>query len=190
MLKRHVHKVSSHVCTSSHYIRYIKISNFTLNSWSKSLDVTFVMVSFVGKHSTLWKSYWTFCVIVRQGHMIQFSQWHHLVENVKVYKCLPHIFYPRSYHFKDFLNLKLYFKNFDKVTEYNFRNDTVQWQVSKSTAVCHTSLRKLLPFQRIKNVISELQKVGQGHSTISRNYVIWLHMSKSTNVILYAFDFR
>ena len=37
----------------------------------------------------------------RQGHDVQFSQWHHLIVNVKIYKCLSHISCASSYSFRN-----------------------------------------------------------------------------------------
>ena len=70
------------------------------------------------------------------------------MENVIIYKILPHIF-PLALTVSELLK----FLNFDlqKVDQGHgaqFRCDIIPWQMLKSTKDSHTFLRLLLPFQR------------------------------------------
>ena len=38
---------------------------------------------------------------VGHGDGVQFSQWHHSMENVKIYKILPHMFIASYHRFRD-----------------------------------------------------------------------------------------
>ena len=87
---------------------------------------------------------------VGQGRRVQFSQLHHLMANVKIYKCLRH-YCASSYRFRDVTIIILNTKKQVKVMECKFRNYTIRWQKSKSTHVSHTFLRQLLLFQRYNN---------------------------------------
>ena len=118
-LKRHVLKVSSHVCANSHCFRDIKIAYFfTLKSSSRSLGVTFVMVSFVGKKNQICKSrfgHFALALTISeispyqifylqstgQDHRVQFYNDTIRWQNVKIYKMIPHIVAASTYHFRD-----------------------------------------------------------------------------------------
>ena len=93
---------------------------------------------------------------VGQGHEGQFWQWCHSMVNINVYKSRPMHLYANSYLFRDIniSNSKPYVRS----QKYDFRNDTIRWQMSKST--------KVVPFifalaLTISNFFF-LQKVGKG----------------------------
>ena len=70
--------------------------------------------------------------------------------------------------------------------QYISLNNTIRWQMPKSTHISNTLKRKLLPFHRYTNFdFFYFQEVVQGHNFL--NYIIWWHMSKSTNVSPHIF---
>ena len=89
---------------------------------------------------------------------------------VKIYKCLPHILhmflsFQRYKHFILFT-----FKKQVKVTECNFRNYTIRWQMSKSTDVFHTFCASSYRFRYI-NILncSHSKSRSRSPSTIFAN---------------------
>ena len=59
--------------------------------------------------------------------------------NVKIYKCATHTFMLALTNSKIYKLKCLPSKNRSR-SQYNFRNDTIRWQISKSTNVSHTFL--------------------------------------------------
>ena len=90
---------------------------------------------------------------VGHGHRVQFSQLHHSMANVKIFKCPCTHFYASSYRFRYMKIFYLFTSTKQvKVKEYNFRNYTIRQQMSKSTNVSHTFLLQLLQFQIYKKI--------------------------------------
>ena len=84
-----------------------------------------------------------------------------------------------SYCFRD---IQIYYFKKDKITLYNFLNDALRWQMSKSANVLKTFLRRLYRFSDIKIYFFYLQNVG---SHIFHNFLddsIRRQMSRSINV--------
>ena len=103
---RQVFKIISHLCAISHCFRDTTISLVYLEkSKSRSIGVTFAMVSFFGKYQNLQK---LFCAFRACSHRFKyinisnclpssrsvstFSHWQHSMVNVKFYKRLVCIF--------------------------------------------------------------------------------------------------
>ena len=86
---------------------------------------------------------------VGQGDQVKLLVMVSFHSKYQIFKSCSAQFYSSSHRFRD-INFKiLTFKK--QVTESNFCNDTIQWQMSKLTNVSHKFLCQLLPFQRYKN---------------------------------------
>ena len=60
--------------------------------------------------------------------------------NVKIYKRLPKIFWASFYRL-GYVKKNIIYIQWVKVTVYNFRNDTIRWQMLNSASVSYTFLR-------------------------------------------------
>ena len=77
-----------------------------------------------------------------------------------------------------------------KVKEYNVRNDTIRYQILKSTNIISCSFALALTvFEILTFEKFDLEKVGQGQ-WVTGNVAARLQMSKSIKVILYICYFR
>ena len=66
-------------------------------------------------------------------------------------------------------------KTYVEVTEYNFRNYTVWWQISKYINVSHTFWFQVLPFRRYNNFTFVcLRNTGKGHGWQFLQLLHWM----------------
>ena len=138
---------SVHFCASSRRFRAInELRIWPSKSKSMSRGIILAMTPFHGKYQNLQKPPVHFCAIsyrfrdikmylfnfkkVGQDHGVQFSQLHHSMAKVKIYKCLPYIFALDLTVFT-YQNFKFRTsKKYVNVMKCNFCNYTIRWQMS------------------------------------------------------------